>query len=345
VKVAVVGATGNVGTSVLDALARDRDVESIVAVARRRPSIEFAKTEFVSADIARDELTPHFRGVDAVVHLAWLIQPARDLALLRRVNVDGSQRVFAAVAEAGVPALVYASSVGAYSPGPKDRMVDESWPTAGVETSYYSRQKAEVERLLDRFEQERPRIRVVRLRPALIFKRESAGEQRRLFIGPFFPRLLARRIPFVPSIPRLRFQAVHSYDVGEAYRLAARNDVRGAFNIAAEPILDPDELSRILRAPKVPLPTSLARGGAQLTFRLHLQAADVGWVDMALQTPLLDSTRAHDELGWRPERTSEDAIRALLAGLREDAGLKTPPLEPRPRAKELGGGVGEREGE
>ena len=54
------------------------------------------------------------------------------------------------------PALVYASSVGAYSPGPKDRRVDETWPTGGVPTSFYSRHKAEVERLLDAFEREHP---------------------------------------------------------------------------------------------------------------------------------------------------------------------------------------------
>ena len=38
--------------------------------------------------------------------------------------------------------------------GPKDRRVDESWPTTGIPTSFYSRHKAEVERLLDRFEEE-----------------------------------------------------------------------------------------------------------------------------------------------------------------------------------------------
>jgi nucleoside-diphosphate-sugar epimerase len=73
--------------------------------------------------------------------------------------VHGSARVFLAVAEAGVPALVYASSVGAYSPGPKDDRVDESWPTGGVAASPYSRQKSEVERRLDRFEAEHPGIR------------------------------------------------------------------------------------------------------------------------------------------------------------------------------------------
>ena len=54
---------------------------------------------------------------------------------MERTNVEGSRRVFAAVAAAEVPALVYASSVGAYSAGPKDKRVDESWPVDGIPTS------------------------------------------------------------------------------------------------------------------------------------------------------------------------------------------------------------------
>ena len=73
--------------------------------------------------------------------------------------------MFDAVVRAGpVPAsLVYASSVGAYSPGPKDRRVDESWPTDGTPSSFYSRHKVEVERVLDQVEAEHPELRVVRL--------------------------------------------------------------------------------------------------------------------------------------------------------------------------------------
>src|SRR3954466_1605526 len=155
-RVVVIGATGNVGTSVLHALARDSSVDSIVGVPRRLPSMSFPKTEWVEADVVSDDLVPLFRGADAVVHLAWLIQPSRNEAELRSVNVDGSARVFRAAGEAGVGALVYASSIGAYSPGPKDRAVDESWPTDGVDTSFYSRHKAETERLLDKFEREFP---------------------------------------------------------------------------------------------------------------------------------------------------------------------------------------------
>jgi UDP-glucose 4-epimerase len=135
-RIVVVGASGNVGTSTLAALANDPQVESIVGVSRRVPARRFPKTEWVAADIVTSPLADVFRGADVVIHLAWLIQPARNLELLRRVNVDGSARVFRAVRDAGVPALVYASSVGAYSPGPKDRRVDESWPTEGIESSY-----------------------------------------------------------------------------------------------------------------------------------------------------------------------------------------------------------------
>src|SRR5947209_10561065 len=186
-RVVVTGATGNVGTSVLEALASEPAVEEIVGLARRRPEQDFPRTTFVTADIVDADLTSIFRGADVVVHLAWLIQPGRDESVTHAVNVTGSERVFAAAVSAGVPTIVYASSVGAYSPGPKDHAVDESWPTEGIETSFYSRHKAATERLLDRLEREHPHMRVVRLRPGLIFKAEAATELRRRFAGPVLP--------------------------------------------------------------------------------------------------------------------------------------------------------------
>src|ERR671936_1008677 len=102
-RVVVVGATGNVGTSLLRALADDPDVESVLGLARRLPDTQFPKSEFTTADVGRDELVPHFRGADAVVHLAWAIQPSHDLDLLWRINVFGSDRVFRAVEAADVP--------------------------------------------------------------------------------------------------------------------------------------------------------------------------------------------------------------------------------------------------
>ncbi len=225
-RIVVTGATGNVGTSVIDALVADERVDSILGLSRRLPDLEREKVEWAKADVVTDRLEPLFEGADVVIHLAWAIQPSRDEVTTYSVNVRGSQRVFEAVAAASVPALVYASSIGAYSAGPQDDPVDESWPTGGIPSSFYSRHKALVESSLDRFEAEHPDVRVVRLRPALIFKGTAGSEIRRLFGGPFVPTTLIKpsRLPVMPWISGLRTQAVHTDDVAEAYRLAALGD-------------------------------------------------------------------------------------------------------------------------
>jgi nucleoside-diphosphate-sugar epimerase len=336
-RVVVTGATGNVGTSLVRALSADSAVESVVGLARRPPDWDVPKVEWAKADVATSNLTAHFKGADAVVHLAWLIQPSHKFDVLRAVNVEGSRRVFRAVGDAGVPTLVYASSVGAYSPGPKDRPVDESWPTDGVDTSFYARHKAEVESLLDTFEAERPEVRVVRLRPGLIFKREAASGIRRLFIGPLLPTRLLRPalIPVVPRIERLVFQCLHTTDVAEAYRLALLGDARGAFNVAAEPVFDADELGRVLGARPVPVPAGAVRALAGVSWRLRLQPTPPGWLDMAVSVPVLDTTRARQELGWSPRITASEALLDLLAGLAAGAEGPTPALARRVARSEL----------
>ncbi|HEX3214623.1 MAG TPA: NAD-dependent epimerase/dehydratase family protein [Actinomycetota bacterium] len=329
-RVVVTGATGNVGTSVVRALAGDPAVTSVLGLARRRPELELAKTTWATADVADDDLSGHFRGADVVVHLAWLSQPSHDPFAMWRTNVVGTERVLAAASAAGVGALVCASSVGAYSPGPKDRQVDETWPTHGITTSTYSRDKAYQERLLDLYERDHPGVRVVRLRPALTFKRIAASEIRRLFLGPLVPGSLARagNIPVVPRVKRLRTQAVHTDDVGQAYRLAVVGDARGPFNLAADPVLDADSVAALLDARPVPVPAGLLKAGAAATWRLRLQPVSPGWLDLALRSPLLDAGRARAELGWSPRHSATQALEELLAGLREGAGADTPPLDP-----------------
>lgn len=347
-RIAITGATGNVGTAVLAALAAKAEVESIVGVARRRPNLDLDGVHWVEADVSAGLPRSALDGADVLIHLAWAIQPSRDQAYLRRVNVDGSRAVFEAAAGAGVKALVYASSIGAYSAGPKDRLVDESWPVAGIPSSTYSRQKAEVERELDRFESKHPEVRVVRMRPGLIFRREAASEIRRLFLGPLFPGsvLRPRLIPVVPRSPRLRFQAVHALDVGEAYAAAALGEARGAFNVAADPVIDGERLARMFGARAVTVPGSALRLAAAATWRAHLQPTEPGWVDLALGSPLIDSSRARRELGWEPERTADDALAELLDGLRDAAGYPTPPLDPSSggpgRVGEFASGIGAR---
>ncbi|GLY75173.1 NAD-dependent epimerase/dehydratase family protein [Actinoallomurus iriomotensis] len=336
-RIVILGATGNVGSSTAQALAADPAVTSLMCLARRTPDLELPKAEWASADVTTTDLVPLFRGADAVIHLAWAFQPTHDPAATWRVNVLGSRRVFDAVAAAGVPSLVYASSVGAYSPGPKDRAVDESWATDGWPGASYTREKAYVERVLDAFETEHPNVRVVRLRPGFIFKRESAQEQRRIFAGPLLPNVDARALPIVPDVPGLRFQVVTTPDVAEAYRLAALGDARGAFNIAADPVIGTPELAELLDARPVRVPARLVRAAVAAGWWLNLVPASPGLFDALLRLPIMDCSRAREELGWTPRGSALDALEEFVTGLREGAGTPTPPLAARTgsRVREL----------
>lgn len=156
-RVVVTGATGNVGTSVVEALVAEPKVDTIVGVARRRPRWSPPKTSWAAADVAEDDLVAIFDGADAVVHLAWMFQPTHNPAKTWRTNVIGSERVFSAAAAAGVRTLVHASSVGAYAIGPESgAAVDESWPTRALPTAAYGREKSYVERVLDVVERDHP---------------------------------------------------------------------------------------------------------------------------------------------------------------------------------------------
>lgn len=347
VRVAVTGATGNIGTSVVQALSEDDRVQSIRGIARRKPQWTCPKLELVTTDVADGDLDRAFTGCDVIVHLAWLFQPTHDAAVTWRTNVQGSMRVFEAAARSGAKALVYSSSVGAYSPKEDDEPVSESWPTHGWPGAAYTREKAYLERILDLFERDHPELRVARIRPAFVFKRESASEQRRLFAGPLLPGKLVRPklIPLVPDISGLRVQAVHAVDIAAAFRIAALSDARGAYNVAADPVIDAATIADLLGARTVRIPVGPLRAVLAAAWRLHAVPAAPGLFDAVLRLPLMDTTRARVDLGWVPRHTATEAIEEFLEGLRDGAGMDTPPLRsklPGGRLSELASGIGHR---
>lgn len=346
-KVVVIGATGNVGTSVVEALGHESSVAEIVGVARRRADWNPPHTRLLTADAAHDDMNRVVRGADAVVHLAWLFQPTHHPETTWSNNVLGAIRVFEAVAAERVPVLVCASSVAAYSPGPSDREVDERWPTHGWPGAAYPREKAYLERWLDAYETRNPGVHVVRMRPAFIFKRESATAQRRLFMGPLLPRRIVAsdRIPLVPLIDGLRAQVVHTEDAAAAYVSAVLTPVHGAFNLAAEPPVDGEFLTRFLGARGVRIAPAIARCAVSAMWHAHAVPASPGLFETVLRLPLMDCSRARNELNWTPRHSPQETLDEFLRGVHSGAGAPTPPLRPdtfRERMREFMTGIGQR---
>jgi UDP-glucose 4-epimerase len=347
-RVVVTGASGNVGSALVQELSSRPEVESVVGVCRRPHDWRPPRTTWVWADVAEDDLVPHLEGADVVVHLAWLFHPMRRPEVTWRANVEGTKRLLETTARVACQNLVVASSVGAYAARDGLDPVDESWPTDGVPQAAYSREKAYVERLLDRHELQNPRQRVVRMRPAFIFSRSASVQQRRLFLGPLVPRAIVRpgRIPVLPLPGDLRLQTLHTSDAARAYALAVVGDITGAVNLASEPVLGPTDLAELMGARWVRTPAAAVRVAAAAAYRARLLPTAPELFDLMMSIPVMSTARARAELGWSPAVGAQDAVRSFLEAPARPETPGTPPLAPETsgpgRLHEFATGLGRR---
>jgi UDP-glucose 4-epimerase len=346
--IVVIGGTGNIGSALVRRLDGNHELH---VVARRRPTTRDglgAAVTVHAVDVSRDELRPVLAEADAVIHLGWLFQPTHRPEVTWHNNVGGTARVLQSLRPGRASVLIVASSIAAYSPVDHRRPVDETAPTHGASAAAYSREKAYVERMLDAFEMANRDLRVVRLRPAFVFQRWSASQQRRLFAGPLVPGSLVRPglVPLLPVPRGLTMQAVHADDVAAAIEATLTGQASGAFNLAADESLDGDDLAGIFEAHHLSIPPGMARTMMSAGWRARLSPAPPQLFDALMRLPVLDTSRARTQLGWSPTVGAAAAVGEMLQGLREGAGWPTPPLDPRAggrgRWREFVTGIGQR---
>ncbi|HWC82761.1 MAG TPA: NAD-dependent epimerase/dehydratase family protein [Pseudonocardiaceae bacterium] len=352
-RVVVTGASGDVGTALLRARPADW---SVIGLARRIPSgppyqdIQWRRCDLGSAR-ATEVLADTLAGADAVVHLAWAINPTTREPPMERTNDEGTDRVLNAVVAAGVPQVVCLSSVAAYRPPPRWQEVTEDWPCDGVHGSAYSRGKARLERQLTEFAAAHPDIAVTTLRPCAIVSRAAGGQFTRWLLSPLLPgSLVGRRWFPLPLWRELRAQVVHAEDVADALVRVVRGRAGGPFNLAAGPPLNAAQLAEAIGGWRLPVPRTAVLGAAELTARTGVQPVHQGWLRLADQAALADTSRAHRELAWQPAWSAAAALAELAAGIRLGIGTGSAPLAPDPprgpvaRWREINWGGASRQG-
>jgi UDP-glucose 4-epimerase len=336
--VAITGASGNVGTALLRRLT-DSGAAEVRALARRQPPdvAPYDEVRWHLADlgeVASEQVLAEFLdGVDAVVHLAWALQPGRHPEALRRVNVEGTRRVVRAAVAAGVEHVVHMSSLGAYAPGASGTKVTEDWPTTGIPTSQYSRDKAEAERAVRELLGRHPEVVGSVVRPTLILQPSAASEIGRYFLGPvvfgagrLLPPPLAHLLPL--PLPGLAVSFIHADDVADALERILDRRASGAFNLAAEPLMDGGAIAQALGTVRVPVPAMVLRTALSAAFHARLVPTEPGWLDLGLHAPALDSTRARTLLDWAPFHKGDEVLAQFVAALGRGEGGPGPLLEP-----------------
>jgi UDP-glucose 4-epimerase len=333
-KVAVTGPTGEIGKPLMAELEKRNAVGSVVGMARRPfdPSVEgWGKVSYRRGDILdRGALAALFDGADVAVHLAFAIFGSREET--RKINLQGTRNAFETAIKAGVSRLVYASSVAAYGFHPENpQPLGEDVPARGSEGFYYSAQKAELETLLDDL-LPGSGVEAYVFRPCIV-----AGPRATMLIeqtvdavraGDPLP-LLRRGIEKVPLVrpvlpdPGVPIQLVHHDDVARAMAAAICGDgPPGAYNLASDGEVRVRDIARELGWRWVPVPRAAVSLGSAAARRLSFVSPKLEWAIAADVPVLMDTAKAHRDLGWMPEHDAPQTLGETVAGARRKGMLE-----------------------
>jgi UDP-glucose 4-epimerase len=327
--VAVTGPTGEIGKPLMSELERRPEVENVLGMARRPfdPVDEgWEKVDYRRGDILdRGSLAALFDGADVAVHLAFAIFGSREET--RKVNLQGTRNVFEAAIRAGVKRLVYASSVAAYGFHPENpQPLTEGVPARGSEGFYYSAQKAELEDLLSEL-LPGSGVEAYVFRPCIV-----AGPRATMLIeqtveavrvGDPVPVLRKGigKLPLVRPVlpdPGTPIQLVHHDDVAQAMAAAISGDgPPGVYNLAGEGEVRVRDIARALGWRWVPVPGPAVSLGTAAAQRFKFVNSKLEWA-IAADTPvLMDTVRARQDLGWKPEHDALKTLKETVVGARE----------------------------
>jgi UDP-glucose 4-epimerase len=328
--VAVTGPTGDIGRSLLRALDRSREIGSVVAMARRPfdPAAEgLRKVSYRQGDVLdRAELDRLVKGVDVVVHLAFLIFGGIDET--RKINLEGSRNVFEATAAAGAQRLIYASSVAAYGfHGDRPGMLSEDIPPRGTDRHYYSAQKAELEDTLASV-LEGTQTKAYLFRPCIVAGPDALAMFEAIpyiQLSDRMPGAVRRVLELMPALkpvlpdPGVPFQLVHHDDVATAMRAAVLGrGTPGVYNLAGSGTLTMSDLASALGWYSVPVPELAVDAAAELVARLPFVPAEAQWIESVRSPVLMDTTKARRELRWRPRHDARETLQEMIDAARSE---------------------------
>jgi UDP-glucose 4-epimerase len=316
----ITGGSGYIGTRLVELLAGREDTEKIVIADVVPPRGGYRpNTEFERVDV-RDRGAVHSAlqraNPDVLVHLAFILNPSHDEALMYEVDVNGTHNVLEAAAEAGIGQVLVTTSGVAYGAFPDNpEPITEDHPVRGVARFSYARDKTESDRIVQLWALQHPDVITTIVRPCIVF-------------GPNVDNYLVRlwtKQPFAVDAGNLdgHIQFVHEEDVVEAVSGLLLGRHGGQFNLAPDGLMTLRECAELLDTPIRKMPLWAYRGLAMLLWRLRLSEAPPGQIDFALYPWVMANEKIKATLAWTPKHTSRETFEITMR-----AQGKLPPAEP-----------------
>lgn len=307
--VLVTGGSGYLGSLVVARLAA-RGVP-VVGFDLRAPRRAVAGARHVSGDLRTTDLAALLRdhGVDAVVHLAAIVEPPRGMseAELEDIEVGGTRRVVDACVAAGVRHLTVTSSGAAYGYHPRNdgHLLTEDESTPGSPEFAYSRHKAAVERVVERARRLHPSLGILLLRPGTIIGAGTDNQITALFTGRVLLTLRETDGPFV---------FVWDEDVAAVVVEGVVHRRTGTYNVAGEGVMTMRDIAAVEGRPLVRVPAAALRRALAVTSRVGVGRYGPEQVRFLLHRPVLDNARLRRDFPGLPSRTTREAYEVFRSG-------------------------------
>ena len=298
--VAVTGAAGPLGSSVLARLDADPAVDRIIGVDVVEPGMPVAKLDLHLADVRDPVLSHVLEGADTVVHLAaWV--PERVTEELRFARtVQGTRNVLAAAEKVGASSLVHLSSAmvyGAHSDNPVPLTEDARLRAdPGAPAAYHA---LLAEELLASFVKANPTVAVCALRPVTMFGAGLDSPATRLLEAP--------RVPAVAGYEPI-LQAVDLEDVAAAAHLAVAGRLHGAHNVAPDGWLTWAEATSLAACRPLRVPEAPAMAIATALERLGRRQISPGELAYLMHPWVVDPSRL-EAAGWQAAMSNREVLR------------------------------------
>jgi nucleoside-diphosphate-sugar epimerase len=296
--VAITGVGGLVGRALVAELLRRGTVERLIGLDVSDPRLA-QLSDLRVLDVRDPALREALGGVDVLVHLAFQMDPIRDLDEMRSINVDGSRNVFESARAAGVGRIIYLSSVVAYGAhADNDVPLTETSPLRGTPGFPYAEHKRDVERWLWPWQ-------AAGEGPALTVLRSAA------VMGPGVQNFLTRllELPVLPVIdgrlPPLQF--VHLDDVIGAIVHAIDHPIDGAFNVTADGWLEHERIVALHSRRTIEVSAESLERVIDRSLRLRVGELPPAIVEL-FRHPWVASNERLRGTGWAPQRTNEEAL-------------------------------------
>lgn len=221
---AVTGATGFLGRNLVQRLLEQQDaVRALVPEESEVEPLRRRGVDVRPGDLnGTRDLANFVEGASVVIHCAGVVDLSSTSAEHWKVNVEGSERLFAACVQAGVPRFVFLSSVGVYGHG--NSPIREDAPKRPV--GAYGKSKWAAEKSLWTYHADHG-LPAVALRPCIVY---GPHDQR---IWPLVESLCRKRFVPLPDGGKRIVDLVHVADVVDAVLAASRAEaaVGKAYNI------------------------------------------------------------------------------------------------------------------